>query len=231
MRMRRRFPKKNKVSYLQTIPRELTTHILSRVAASSAADLSSIKQSCQELREIAEDSYVYQHASLDKFPIVEWSPICEKKQKFLNKCKESSNPEIWYREALLDFFNKKDYALALRKFSKAAEAGHVQALYLCCIMMLLSGNQRRGVGMIAKIKKDGIRVGLCCRKLIEELRQIWVLNPLLSQSRLLCSKHHNRYRPRTNNWSGEEYEDEDEDDCTTCVAARHIKLICACSHL
>ncbi|KAG6406421.1 hypothetical protein SASPL_134021 [Salvia splendens] len=42
MRMRR-FPKKNKVSYLQTIPRELTTQILCRVAASSAADISSIK--------------------------------------------------------------------------------------------------------------------------------------------------------------------------------------------
>ena len=79
--------------------------------------------------------------------------------------------------------------------------------------------------MIAKIKKDGVRLGLCCRKLIEELRQMWVLNPLLSQSRLLCSKHHRR----TNNWSRED--DDEEDDCATCVAARHIELICACSHI
>ncbi|KAG6429076.1 hypothetical protein SASPL_107115 [Salvia splendens] len=106
----------------------------------------------------------------------------------------------------------------------ASEAGHVQALYLCCILMLLSGN-KRGIGMIAKIKKDGIRVGLCCRKLIEKLLQMWVLNPLLSQPRLLCSKHHRR----TNNWSRED--DDEEDDCATCVAARHIELLCACSHI
>ena len=33
----------------------------------------------KELREIADDGDVYCHAYVDKFPIVEWSPLCEKK--------------------------------------------------------------------------------------------------------------------------------------------------------
>ncbi|XP_042044259.1 putative F-box protein At1g67623 [Salvia splendens] len=197
-------PKKNEVAYLQTIPRELMALILSRVAASFATDISNIKLSCKGFSEIAEDLHFYRHATLEKFPIIEWSPLCEKKQRFLKRCKESFNPEIWYREALVDFFDKGDNALALRKFTKAAEAGHIQALYSCCTVMILSGN-KSGIEMMAKMKKDGTRVRWCCRKLIEELSQIWVSNPLLSQPQLICGEHHRR----TNN-SPREDEEEDE---------------------
>ncbi|KAG6383826.1 hypothetical protein SASPL_156405 [Salvia splendens] len=88
-------PKKNEVAYLQTIPRELMALILSRVAASFATDISNIKLSCKGFSEIAEDLHFYRHATLEKFPIIEWSPLCEKKQRFLKRCKESFNPEIW----------------------------------------------------------------------------------------------------------------------------------------
>ncbi|XP_042005995.1 putative F-box protein At1g67623 [Salvia splendens] len=222
MRMRR-FRKKNEVSYLQTIPRELTTQILCRVAASSAADISNIKLSCKELREIAEDGDVYRHACLDKFPILEWSPLCEKKQKFLNRCKQTSNPEIWYREALLDFFKKTDLESAIRNLDKAVKMGHVRALYACCIISLMSGIDQvkeEGIKLMGKMIRNGYiktRLRWCRRKLIEELGQMWISNPMLKDPPIFCSKLHRCY-PKTNNWS-------DEDDCEACAADTHVQLI------
>ncbi|KAH6767072.1 hypothetical protein C2S52_018055, partial [Perilla frutescens var. hirtella] len=95
-----RFSKKNKVLTLETIPYELVTEILSRVAASSVADIYNVKLSSKKLKEVAEDARVYQHACLEKFPIVQWKPLSEKQKYFLKKCRESSNPELLYRDAL-----------------------------------------------------------------------------------------------------------------------------------
>ncbi|XP_057785505.1 putative F-box protein At1g67623 [Salvia miltiorrhiza] len=223
-----RYPKKNKVvSLIDTIPRELTTDILSRVSASSVADISSIKLSCKGLREIAEDEDVYRHSCLDKFPIVRWTPLCDKQQKFLNKCIQSANPEISYREALLDFFYKTEIGSACENLDKAVKSGHVGALYVSCIVFLFSGDdrlKREGVKLISKMKSIGYlkrKLRLCRGKLKEELRQMWVKNPLLREPPIICNAHRRCYR-RANKWADEE---EEEDDCEACAADRELELI------
>ncbi|KAG6408759.1 hypothetical protein SASPL_131780 [Salvia splendens] len=173
MRMRR-FRKKNEVSYLQTIPRELTTQILCRVAASSAADISNIK-----LR------YVLIFT--------------------------------------LDFFKKTDLESAIRNLDKAVKMGHVRALYACCIISLMSGIDQvkeEGIKLMGKMIRNGYiktRLRWCRRKLIEELGQMWISNPMLKDPPIFCSKLHRCY-PKTNNWS-------DEDDCEACAADTHVQLI------
>lgn len=62
--------------------------------------------SCKVLREIAEDSYVYRHVSLAKFPVVQWKSQTEEEKSFLDKCWECGNPEYLYRRGVVRFKTK-----------------------------------------------------------------------------------------------------------------------------
>ncbi|XP_022891615.1 uncharacterized protein LOC111406415 [Olea europaea var. sylvestris] len=88
------------VSTIGTIPTDLASDIMARVAANSLTDIANIKLSCKVLKEIAEDPHVYQNASLKKFPVGHWWPPSKEEKTFLNKCWEYGNPELLYRRGV-----------------------------------------------------------------------------------------------------------------------------------
>ncbi|KAH6829193.1 hypothetical protein C2S53_011763 [Perilla frutescens var. hirtella] len=201
-----RFPKKNKVSTLETIPYELVTEILSRVAASSVVDIFNVKLSSKKLKQVAEDGHVYQHACLDKIPIVQWKPLSEKQRIFLKNCRESFNPELLYREALVDFFDNTKFQSAYLKLDKASKLGHIGALYVTCVILLFSNDdklKRKGIKLIGDMKKAKSLKGklrFCRKKLFEELKCMWVKNPnLKEQPEKHCTTHEFKRNPCSKN--------------------------------
>ncbi|XP_012846894.1 PREDICTED: putative F-box protein At1g67623 [Erythranthe guttata] len=95
-------------SMFDSIPHELVSEVLSRVASSSIKDIFNAKLSCKMLNEIAEDTYVYQRVSLDEVPIIPWKPISQEQVTFLNRCLQSENPESLYRQAVVSFLISKN---------------------------------------------------------------------------------------------------------------------------
>ncbi|KAL2505837.1 F-box family protein [Abeliophyllum distichum] len=166
------------VSTIKTIPRELSSDIMARVAANSLTDITNVKLSCKILNEIAEDSYVYQNVSLKKFRVVQWKSLSKEETAFLNKCSEFGNPEFLYRKGVVDYFSRNELDSAYECLRKAASQGHVGALYVICIIFLFSNDQfkQRGITILSEMKKSRAfrrKSKHCRRNLIEILREIW----------------------------------------------------------
>lgn len=127
----------------------------------------------------------------------------------------------------LDFFNKSKYDSAFQNLIKASRLGHVGAVYVACILLLFSGNdtlKRQGIKMIGKIKSNEKRKMRVYRaKLLKELGQMWVKNPVVREPPVFCGTNGHDYRCRQRNgWSSEE---EEEDECAACGAEREVGLI------
>ncbi|KAL2529584.1 putative F-box protein [Forsythia ovata] len=117
------------VSTIRTIPIELSSDIMARVAANSLTDITNVKLSCKVLNEIAEDPYVYQNVSLKKFRVVQWKSLSKEETAFLNKCSEFGNPEFLYRKGVVDYFSRNELDSAYECLRNAASRGHIGALY------------------------------------------------------------------------------------------------------
>ncbi|EYU26998.1 hypothetical protein MIMGU_mgv1a013775mg [Erythranthe guttata] len=188
-------------SMFDSIPHELVSEVLSRVASSSIKDIFNAKLSCKMLNEIAKDMYVYQRVSLDEVPIIPWKPISQEQETFLNTCLQSENPESLYRQAVLDYFNKTNLESTCMHLQKAVKNGHTGALYVTCIVLLFSGNE--------ELKQQGINI----------LKMIWVKNPVLLEPPVCCTTRDHHHRK--SRWS----EVEEDVTCEACVADQEINLL------
>ncbi|KAG8367723.1 hypothetical protein BUALT_Bualt16G0102600 [Buddleja alternifolia] len=218
---------KRAITKIETIPRELLSEVLARVASDSFTDIFNAKLSCKGFYDIAEDTHVYQHMSLNNFPIVAWTPITEKQQSFLTKCKECDNPELLYRQAVVNYFNDERSESTIRCLDKACKLGHIGATYAKCIVMLFSDDaemKEKGVKLLGNMKKDR-----CSRrelkegrdKLIETLSWIWVKNPHLKHRPIYCTT-------RDDHKTKKDWPDDVEEEgihCQACSADEEISLI------
>ncbi|XP_073130139.1 F-box protein At2g35280-like [Henckelia pumila] len=214
------------LSRIETLPNELVSEVLGRVAASSIIDIINAKLSCKTFKEIGEDSHVYHHMSLNKKFIDSWTPLSQEQQVFLNKCWNSENPELFYRQAMLDYFNRGDMESACKYLLKAVDARHVGALYLTCIMLILSGDDRfkdKGIDMISNMQKPRWlrrKLALYRESLTECLRRMWVKYPNLNPHLVFCQTRHQ------NHWRSGWRDMDEELQCQACCVDREISAIC-----
>ncbi|CAA0834038.1 Unknown protein [Striga hermonthica] len=205
----------------------LVCEVLRRIAASSHIDLFNLKSSCKVFNEIAEDKYLYQCVSLNKFPMIPWNPSMEKKAAFLNKCRESNNPEAMYRQAVVDYFNRSDLKSACEHLLKALKLRYGEAIYLTCIILLLCGedeSRKKGVNMLAgfrKSKSTQNKLKMCRNNLLRKLREMWVKNSDLVEPRKCCPS------PEQHPWKNQWCEDDECSECDACNADREIRRICS----
>ncbi|KAL0414149.1 UNVERIFIED_CONTAM: hypothetical protein Sradi_1616600 [Sesamum radiatum] len=215
-------------SNIENIPRDLLIEILSRIAESSFTDIHNAKLSCKDFYEAAEDTRVYRHMSLDDFPLVPWNPLSEKQQAFLTKCKECQNPEIMFRQGVLDYFTGKRPESALGHLQRALNANHIGALYVTCIVLLFSGDDElraAGVRLTADMKKSKhVRRKLRehREKLKSMLRLMWVENPALRRRPVCCTRRDNHRRKR--GWE-DMVDDEEDVHCEGCSADCEIRFL------
>ncbi|PIN11408.1 hypothetical protein CDL12_15990 [Handroanthus impetiginosus] len=212
------------ITSIENLPKELLVEILARVGTSSLVDLFSAKLSCKVFKKAAEDKCIYQRVALelDRFPLVSWKYLNENKRAFLTRCEECQNPEIMYRQAVLDYFSGKGTESGLECLERAVSSGHIGAMYVKSIVLIFSGNnesKETGIKWLAHMKNcrsRGLKVQR--EKLISMLKFIWLNNPLLMFRPVCCTREDNHRR--RGGWSI----DEEEVYCEACAADTEIGL-------
>ncbi|CDP20768.1 unnamed protein product [Coffea canephora] len=209
-----------------SLPTEVLSEVLARVASSSSTDLFRAKLCCKLFYEVSDANNIYQRVSLDKFEIVLWQKN-HKVSRFLKNCRESKNPEALYRKGVVDFFTDKHEDSALECVEEAANSGHADAAYALGIIYIFVGRDELKCKGLRLLKKSRIlkgRVKLCSDNLLALLRMIWVKNLVFLNPTSICfAMTHER---KTSSWPMDADEVE-ESTCEDCACDEEIGTICA----
>ncbi|XP_016558423.2 putative F-box protein At1g67623 [Capsicum annuum] len=116
--MKRRGSKRNNEynfgSSIQSLPNELLTDVVARVASRSFKNFINVK--------------------LRYFPIAPWQKQRQEKinkvNSFMELCRECGNTEALYRKGVVDYLRDDEPELALEFLKGAAKGGHIGAWYV-----------------------------------------------------------------------------------------------------
>ncbi|XP_016454997.1 putative F-box protein At1g67623 [Nicotiana tabacum] len=223
-------------SNIKSLPNELLSEVIARVAFSSFTDYINAKLSCKIFNGVSNDQYIYRHMSMEEFPLgPPWKRDKEEKEKkvslFMRMCRENGNAEALYRKGVIDFFRKERPKYAIECLVKAAEGGHLGAEYVISIIQVLIGGELKenGIAAIGKMKANKPMrraLGEYRKNLVEILNSIWVVNPIfLAQNPYCCTLHYKRsYKNKWRQWPSFDSDDEDDDDfrCDACSCDEEV---------
>ncbi|CAK9181536.1 unnamed protein product [Ilex paraguariensis] len=230
IRRRNNGKKNHMVPSIDSIPKELVSEVLARVAAFSSTDFLSARLSCKVFNEVGEDNYVFHHVSLDKFPVIPWR-ASEEASSFLNKCRESGNPEALYRQGVVDYFSYMRLDSALECLKKAASSGHIGALYVLGIILLFHGDEfkQEGIQLLSGMKESKMskrRVLKDCRENLKAIiRRIWIKNSIVLENRPVCCTMGDQHKKKEG-WASETDEEDNYQYCQACTCDREVASIC-----
>ncbi|EOY22887.1 hypothetical protein QQP08_010160 [Theobroma cacao] len=217
---KRRKSKTNLFPNIFSLPNELMTEVLARVAAYSFHDFFDVKLSCKVFHQIADDKYILQHVSLEKFPVTPW---CSTKQSFfLEKCKRSGHPEALYREGVVEHFSFARVEEGLNCLNSAAKVGHLGASYVLGVILLCTEepDQEQDGRRLLKLEKSKKGVRESRKKLNDTIRNIWLNN--LLEGKPNCCPMRDQHR-RRRGWPSD---NEDDVDCEACGCDLEVIFVC-----
>ncbi|KAI3963618.1 hypothetical protein MKW92_036651 [Papaver armeniacum] len=215
---------------IKSIPHEVLTEILAKVASSSLVDHLNVNQTCKFFHEAAQDDFILRHASLDELPVIQWTSKAEV-ASFLKRCEHAQNPEVLYRQGMVEFFYNNQIELGRELLQRSSNSGHTVATYVLGIIFLDSGDHQsilRGRELLNRIltkrsnnkTSRGEDVEACRKKSRRVIRQLWVNNSLNpSQSQACNSSRCTTGQKNVNGWSSNY---EDMSDCEICRCNREF---------
>ena len=167
---------------IKSLPKDLLTDVLARVASSSVADLFNVERSCKDLLEVGNDNYVLQHACMNSFHIApEWHRS-DKASLFLRRCRESGNAEALFRQGMIEYFSLLETESGLVLLQRAAHKGHIEATYVVGILLLSLSRgdnrlRRQGLNLLSCLKRRRCFKVRECRKRVERVvSSLWIYN-------------------------------------------------------
>lgn len=134
----------------------------------------------------------------------------------------------------VDYFSNMKIESSLENLKKAANLGHLGALYVVGIISLFSGDEFKQAGMqilIAMKRSTSTkrRVRECRKNLMAIIRTIWIRNHVVLEQTPRCCLTRDQHAIKTgfpsNDHNGDE-EDEDNLSCDACKCDREIASIC-----
>lgn len=193
---------RNKIeTSIESLPHELLTEVLAQVASASLADLSNFKLSCRNFLQAANDDYVYQHASIEKFHIP-WPVSNRAAYLFLKRCKKSGNPEALFRLGMYEYFSLGSTVSGYQLLKTAAEKKHPEATYVFSVILLCSAGgelmRRRGFELLSSLKGYGIRE--CRRKIRGIISCLWIRKIIVDEEDDYIAETCNCLRSRKRGW-------------------------------
>ncbi|KAG8643951.1 putative F-box protein At1g67623 [Manihot esculenta] len=178
----KRITKRRRKNYHQRfkyVPKELLTEILAQVASSSVTDFVNARACCKEFLEAASEDYVFEHVTMDSFPVILWK-INHGVSSFLERCKKSGNPEALFRQGMIDYFSTSNYDSGLKMLERAASKGHAQAIYVYGIILVCYDGELRnkGVKLLSDLKRSKSSLVITeCRKKVQNITwSMWLNN-------------------------------------------------------
>ncbi len=204
---------------INSLPKELLIDVLGRVASVSFTDVFNAKLSCKDFLEVAEEDYIFQHVSLEKFPIIPCR-ITKEASYFLNRCEQFGNPESLFRQGVIDYFSLMRMESGLEFLKRASEKGHLEATYVYGIALLCSQSKQEGLKILSFLKRTQSRGLKECRKRIRiAIRCMWIRNFIIVKQQALCScEKPCQVLKKIRGWESNNNElDEDDDSlCEVC---------------
>ncbi|MFS7934202.1 putative F-box protein [Helianthus anomalus] len=213
-----------------SLPKDLLIDVLARVASSSLTGLFSAKLSCKEFLESTKDDYIFQHISLDKFPVTEWSPLSQREYSFLSHCFIKGNPESLFRQGMIEYFKQVNVNFGLEFLKRAVEKGHSEATYVYGMILLSGGDQssQHGLNLLNSMNCSRSRnwnVRECRDKIDTILSRMWINNRIaLEKVNTKCQKRDHVIRFEKRGWSLDE--DIEISSCHTCLWYRELVYFC-----
>ncbi|XP_057418893.1 F-box protein At2g35280-like [Lotus japonicus] len=213
------------IATIKALPRDILVDVIAIVASHSFIDLHNIKVCCKDFLDATDNSYVWRRVSLDKFPLIHWSPN-HKASQFLNRCREYENIESLYREGLRAYFNYPHGNIDGLDILKAAcQKGHKEATYVYGMILLCSEDdalRKQGLEYMRFLRKSKCVVG--SRKKVKHLLKcLWKNNGMLkrNQSSLCNSKSTCKgYKVKMGRWVLLDDDDDDDDAISSCEYCR-----------
>jgi len=226
---------------IQSLPNDLLMEVLAKVASASFTDLFNAKVSCKDFYVLAKADYIFQHVSLEEFPLF-WYRRDHQVLSFLRRCKESGNADLLFREGIREYFTLKNQRLGLEFLEKASEKGHVEASYIYGLILICSGGQlkQQGLQLLSSLiidKLGGLRIKECRRRVKDYIQSLWINNNIVRDEepyshRETCSNYGrtpNSLTAKRAGWlSGNYIEDEDDKFmcCAYCQCDHEVDLFC-----
>jgi hypothetical protein len=182
------------MSLVEALPDELFVNIVGKVATFSMADLFKITLSCKDFYKASKDPHVYQHAALDKFPLIPlpWFTN-EKETAFLSRCREMGNIEIIYREGMVQYFSTLMVNLGFENVKNATLGGHHEAKYVYSMLLMANSDdgegRKLGFDLFGELKNSTYINLVSCRKRVKSfIKSMWLRNSVVvpNQELSLC---------------------------------------------
>ncbi|KAK0574366.1 hypothetical protein LWI29_022548 [Acer saccharum] len=199
---------------IKSLPKELLTDVLACVASGSVADLFNMERSCKDLLEVGNDDYVLQHACMDSFPVAPW-PISDEASLFLGRCRESSNAEALFRQAVFKYFTLLETESGLELLQRAAQNGHVEATYMCGILLLSLSRgdnrlRRQGLKLLACLRRQRFKVEECRKRVKRVVSSLWIHNNNIN---VFITRTCSCWNTRSRGWEEDDYGDTCSESC------------------
>lgn len=220
-------------STIKVLPKELLMEVFARVASGSVSDLCKAKISCRDFLHAADHDYVYQHVSMEKFPLIPWF-TSDKESSFLRRCKESGNSESLYREGMVEYFSSLKLKSGLDCLRKASQKGHKDAKYVYGMILICSEEEelrKQGLELLRSLTMSKC-IKRCRKRVKSFIWSMWVRNRVDRNRRPLCHSHTYDNRRLLQSFSrGWPSLNEDEDDgvdisCEYCVGDNELSFFC-----
>ncbi|TXG70704.1 hypothetical protein EZV62_005639 [Acer yangbiense] len=166
---------------IKSLPKDLLTNVLARVASSSVTDLFNVERSYKDLLEVGNDNYILQHACMDSFPIAPW-PISDKVSLFLRRYRESGNAEALFRQGMFEYSTLLETKFELVLLQRAAHKGHIEATYVVAILLLSLSRgdnrlRRQELNLLSCLKRRCcFKVGECKKRVKRVVSSPWIQN-------------------------------------------------------
>ncbi|MBA0720418.1 hypothetical protein Golax_008040 [Gossypium laxum] len=171
------------------LPEDMLSEILKHAASNSAADFVNARLSCKAVRAASNYDQIFENVSMEKLNFVPW----RKSEKVLQKrCEAAQNAEALYRKGMMDCFSLREFEFGLHCLKKAAEKGHVEAIYTYGIILICFGGELREQGLriissldLTNSSKRRTRIVTSCRLKTENLlSNMWVYAALTEPTRI-----------------------------------------------
>ncbi|RYQ94933.1 hypothetical protein S83_063904 [Arachis hypogaea] len=168
-----------RVCLLTLLPRKIWERIASRVASSSIQDLFNRQATCKVFLDTGRSSAVYKVASIAEILVVFGYDLEDRSEdEFLYRSARAGNPAAIFRIGMREFCWMDRHVAGVDTLLEAADAGDVQACYMCAMLLLTPGvgdgaDAGRGVEMYENVLAAG-KIELC-RELFGQL----FANPLI----------------------------------------------------
>ncbi|XP_061993418.1 putative F-box protein At1g67623 [Rosa rugosa] len=236
VRKRRSRKEGHNVSAMKSLPNDLLLEVIAKVASNSFDDLCRIRQTCKEFKEAGQEDYIFQHVSIEKFPLF---PLRKRKRfsELMRRCQKCGNAEALYRQGVLDLFSLRkryEFESGFECLEKAAAKGHIEATYLYGVFLTCVGGEAKQQGLQSLCSLNSKNLSESRERFMTYIQSMWVNNVLVRKILAYndrvkacsqCGNLQNNFVTKRG-WDDVYDEGDNLNGCGSCKMNREVNIFC-----